>query len=139
MSSKSALKAVRTALDSKDFELAADKAKQLVQQEPQNYHAYVNIPSGENLVYSLMVDSRCRNVFLGLALDKLGKTNEAEKAYLAATQVKSDDKTAWQGLANLYERQGNLKLEPYREAVVHLARIYGEAYVPQTWNFTNTS
>ncbi|PKY08061.1 TPR-like protein [Aspergillus campestris IBT 28561] len=106
MSSKSALKAVRTALDSKDFELAADKAKQLVQQEPQNYHA---------------------NVFLGLALDKLSKTNEAEKAYLAATRVKADDKTAWQGLANLYEKQGNLKLEPYREAVVHLARIYGEA------------
>lgn len=45
MSSKSALKAVRTALDSKDFELAADKAKQLVQQEPQNYHACVIISS----------------------------------------------------------------------------------------------
>lgn len=40
MSSKSALKAVRTALDSKDFESAAEKATALVQQEPQNYHAY---------------------------------------------------------------------------------------------------
>lgn len=40
MSSKAALKAVRTALDSKDFELAATKAQELVQQEPQNYHAY---------------------------------------------------------------------------------------------------
>jgi superkiller protein 3 len=43
MSSKAALKAVRTALDSKDFELAAKKASELVQQEPQNYHAYVRV------------------------------------------------------------------------------------------------
>lgn len=41
MSNKAALKAVRTALDSKDFEQAAEKAKDLVQQEPQNYHACV--------------------------------------------------------------------------------------------------
>lgn len=39
MSSKAALKAVRTALDSKDFETAAGQAKTLVQHEPQNYHA----------------------------------------------------------------------------------------------------
>lgn len=41
MSAKAALKAVRTALDSKDFELAATKAKELVDQDPTNYHAYV--------------------------------------------------------------------------------------------------
>lgn len=41
MSSKSALKAIRTALDSKDFEAAEEKAKALVKQEPKNYHAYV--------------------------------------------------------------------------------------------------
>lgn len=40
MSSKSALKAVRAALDSRDFEDAAAKAKDIVKQEPQNYHAY---------------------------------------------------------------------------------------------------
>lgn len=39
MSGKAALKAVRTALDSKDFELAAEKARTLIKQEPQNYHA----------------------------------------------------------------------------------------------------
>lgn len=43
--SKSALKAVRTALDSKDFEDAAQKAKDIVKQEPQNYHAYVTLGS----------------------------------------------------------------------------------------------
>ena len=40
MSSKAALKAVKTALDSKDFEQAADKAKDLVEREPDNYNAY---------------------------------------------------------------------------------------------------
>lgn len=45
MSNKSALKAVRTALDSKDFEVAAEKAKDIVKQEPQNYHAYVTLRS----------------------------------------------------------------------------------------------
>lgn len=41
--SKSALKAVRTALDSKDFEDAAQKANDIVKQDPQNYHAYVTL------------------------------------------------------------------------------------------------
>jgi superkiller protein 3 len=40
MSSKAALKAVRAALESKDFQAAAEKAKELVKNEPQNYHAY---------------------------------------------------------------------------------------------------
>ncbi|KAF7590726.1 Superkiller protein 3 [Aspergillus hancockii] len=106
MSSKAALKAVRTALDSKDFELAAEKAKALVQKEPQNYHA---------------------GVFLGLALDKLNKTKDAEDAYLAAIRVKKDDKIAWQGIISVYEKQGNNKLDAYREAVINLGQILAEA------------
>jgi superkiller protein 3 len=43
MSTKSALKSVRIALDSRDFEDAAEKAKAVVKHEPQNYHAYVTI------------------------------------------------------------------------------------------------
>jgi superkiller protein 3 len=39
MSSKAALKAVRTALDAKDFAAAAEKARALVQNDPKNYHA----------------------------------------------------------------------------------------------------
>ncbi|KAI9927714.1 hypothetical protein ASPWEDRAFT_52295 [Aspergillus wentii DTO 134E9] len=105
MSGKSALKAVRAALDSKDFELAAEKAGSLVQQEPQNYHA---------------------NVFLGLALDKLNKHGDAEKAYLAAARVKESDRTAWQGLISLYEKQGGQKIEEYREAVIKLGLIFAE-------------
>jgi superkiller protein 3 len=43
MAGKAALKAVRTALDSKDFELAATKATALIDLNPENYHAYVII------------------------------------------------------------------------------------------------
>lgn len=39
MSSKSALKAVRTAIDTKDFAAAANGAKGIIQREPNNYHA----------------------------------------------------------------------------------------------------
>jgi len=39
MSSKAALKAVRAALESKDYQDAAEKAKALVKEDPQNYHA----------------------------------------------------------------------------------------------------
>lgn len=67
-----------------------------------------------------------RNVFLGLALDKLNQTQEAEKAYFAATRVKQGDKTAWQGLISLYERQGGQKLDSYREAVLNLGQVFAE-------------
>ncbi|KUL84578.1 hypothetical protein ZTR_08770 [Talaromyces verruculosus] len=94
MSGKAALKAVKSALDSKDFELAASKAKDLVDRDSTNYHAHI---------------------FLGLAQDKLGKTNEAESSYLAASRIKDKDKTAWQGLITLYEKQGSNKLDAYRD------------------------
>ncbi|QKX57384.1 uncharacterized protein TRUGW13939_04496 [Talaromyces rugulosus] len=105
MSSKAALKAVRTALDSKDFEGAATKANELVERDPTNYHAHV---------------------FLGLAQDKLEKSDEAEKAYLAATRIKDNDKTAWQGLVNLYEKQGNKKLDEYQAATLKLGEIFAD-------------
>jgi superkiller protein 3 len=40
MSSKAALKAVRSALDAKDFQDAAEKANELVKRDPKNYHGY---------------------------------------------------------------------------------------------------
>jgi superkiller protein 3 len=67
-----------------------------------------------------------RNVFLGLAQDKLNRTQDAEKAYFAATRIKGDDKTAWQGLISLYEKQGNQKLEQYREVVINLGQIFAD-------------
>lgn len=69
-----------------------------------------------------------RNVFLGLALDKLGKNEDAERAYIAAIRAKDNDKTAWQGLINLYEKQGGHKVDVYRDAAVKLALLFGEEY-----------
>lgn len=69
-----------------------------------------------------------RNVFLGLALDKLGKNEDSEKAYVAAIRAKDNDKTAWQGLINLYEKQGGQKLDSYRDAALKLALLFGEEY-----------
>jgi len=70
-----------------------------------------------------------RHVFLGLAQDKIGKNDEAEQAYLAATRIKDSDKTAWQGLVALYEKQGSKKLNGYRDATLKLGEIFAEAYV----------
>ncbi|KAJ5692508.1 hypothetical protein N7462_001931 [Penicillium macrosclerotiorum] len=106
MSSKAALKAVRTALDAKDFGAAAAKAKELVQDDPQNYHAHV---------------------FLGLANDKLNKNDDSENAYIAATRIKDSDRTAWQGLISLYEKQGGQKLDAYHEAVLRLGKIFADS------------
>lgn len=69
-----------------------------------------------------------RNVFLGLAQDKRNENAESEKAYLAATRIKESDRTAWQGLINLYQKQGSHKLDAYREAVLKLGKIYADAY-----------
>ncbi|KAJ5270965.1 hypothetical protein N7505_006723 [Penicillium chrysogenum] len=105
MSGKAALKAVRAALESKDFQVAAEKAKELVKNEPNNYHA---------------------NVFLGLASDRLNKNNDAENAYFAATAINPNDKTAWQGLVSLYEKQGGCQHDGYHNAVIALGMIFAE-------------
>lgn len=69
-----------------------------------------------------------RHVFLGLAQDKLGKTEEAESSYLAASRIKDKDKTAWQGLITLYEKQGSNKIDAYRDVTVKLGQILAEKY-----------
>ncbi|TPX22881.1 Superkiller protein 3 [Coccidioides immitis] len=106
MPAKSALRNIRACLDAGDFAQAAIKATELCEQDPQNYHAHV---------------------FLGLALDKLNDADASERAYINATKLKADDKTAWQGLINLYERLGGKKLDDYASAVIRLCHIFGEA------------
>ncbi|EQL38541.1 hypothetical protein BDFG_00124 [Blastomyces dermatitidis ATCC 26199] len=106
MSVKGALKSIRTCLDSEDFEQAAGKAKELCDKDPQNYHAHV---------------------FLGLALDKLNNFEGAEASYLAATAIKDDDRTAWQGLLTLYEKKDGKYLDQYRKAVTRLCQILAAA------------
>ncbi|KAJ5111275.1 translation repressor/antiviral protein Ski3 [Penicillium argentinense] len=103
MSKNAALKAVRAAIDSKDYDTAVGKAKVLVQEDPGNYHAHV---------------------FLGLAYDKLNQNDEAEQTYLAATRIKPDDRTAWQGLIAVYQKQGASKLNAWHDAAFKLATIF---------------
>ncbi|KAL1958948.1 hypothetical protein VTO42DRAFT_3501 [Malbranchea cinnamomea] len=106
MSQKAALKNVRALLDSRDYEQAAVKAQELCQKDPRNYHGHV---------------------FLGLALDKLSRYDESERAYQTATKIKDNDRTAWQGLISLYETQGPKKLDSYGSAVTKLCQIFAEA------------
>jgi superkiller protein 3 len=61
---------------------------------------------------------------LGFALGKQNKLAEAEMAYDAATRVKDSDPQAWQGLIQLYEKQGSEKVAAYQVAALRLAEIY---------------
>jgi superkiller protein 3 len=63
-------------------------------------------------------------IFLGFALDKQSKYIEAEDAYLAATKLKASDPQGWQGLIQLYEKQGPSKLPQYQVAALKLGEIY---------------
>ena len=64
------------------------------------------------------------NIFLGFALDKQGKFQDAEKAYDSATRLKNAEPQAWQGLIQLYEKQGSKKVAQYQVAALKLAEIY---------------
>ena len=64
------------------------------------------------------------SLFLGFALSKQNKYAEAEKAYDAATKIKDSDPQAWQGLIQLYEKQGSEAVGRYQTAVLKLAAIH---------------
>ncbi|KAK2745221.1 Superkiller protein 3 [Onygenales sp. PD_40] len=103
MSAKAALKGIRACLDSGDFGQAAEKATDLCDKDPQNYHGHV---------------------FLGLALYRLNKVDEAEAAYRTATTIKPDDRTAWQGLLSLYEKYDARDMDRYHDTVATLCKIF---------------
>jgi superkiller protein 3 len=58
----------------------------------------------------------------------LNQNEAAEEAYSAATRIKDNDRTAWQGLIGLYEKQGGSKLDAYHEAVLKLGKIFADRY-----------
>ena len=76
-----------------------------------------------------MAETFVSNVFLGLALEKQTKYEEAEKAYNVAAKTKPSDPLAWQGLITLYERQAGQKVDEYHDAALRLAEHYKEVYV----------
>jgi tetratricopeptide (TPR) repeat protein len=75
-----------------------------------------------------LIEGECRNTFLGLALFRQGRFDEAAVCYkeaIAAEAQKKDgkgDKNAWSGLVNVLEAQK--KVDEYMEAAMKLAVIY---------------
>lgn len=103
---KVALKAISDCIKQSKFDDAIANAQDFLQKDPRNYMA-LN--------------------FLAFALDKKGNLEEAEKTYKTASELRTNEATAWQGLIKLYEKQGAKKLSAYQDATVHLAEIYRNA------------
>lgn len=104
--SKAALKAINDAVKQHKFDAAIEQAQDFLQKEPRNYIALT---------------------FLAFALDKKDHLEEAEKTYDTATKLKPTESTAWRGLIQLYEKQGNKKLSAYQNAAVRLAEVFRDS------------
>ncbi|TVY40881.1 Superkiller protein [Lachnellula occidentalis] len=100
---KAALKALGASIKAQKYDDAIQEAQKLLATDSKNYQA---------------------NLFLGFALSKQNKYSEAEKAYDAATKIKDSDPQAWQGLIQLYEKQGSEAIGRYQTAVLKLASIH---------------
>ena len=68
-------------------------------------------------------------VFLGRALEKQGKLDEAASTYTDATKIKSDDELGWKGLCAVYSAQGARGVAKHTEASLALAQLHAEKYV----------
>ncbi|KAI8939815.1 hypothetical protein NX059_003553 [Plenodomus lindquistii] len=103
MSTKSALKAAKAAIDAKKWAEAIEQADVVLEKDPKNYFA---------------------KLFLGRANDGLGKYEDAAKAYMDATAIKPDDAQAWLGLRGMYEGLGPSKVDENIEVGLKLAELY---------------
>ena len=102
---KTALKAIKTAIDGGDFAKASALASDLVKDDPKNYNALM---------------------FLGFAEEKLKHLGEAENALRKALDLKPQDVQPYKGLIRLYEQQGYEKVDLYHELATALASIYAQ-------------
>lgn len=107
MSTKSALKAAKSAIDTKKWDEAKDHANTVLEKDPNNYFA---------------------RLFLGRANDGLCRFDEAASAYKDAAKIKPDDAQAWLGLRGMYEGLGPSKVEENTEVGLKLAEIYMNLY-----------
>jgi superkiller protein 3 len=122
-STKSLLKAAKADLDARKYAACVDKAQEVLKTDAENYFALVAVC----LLFAILTIPSLS--FLGRASEKLGKVNDAEKAYRAATRVKPDDVTAWTGLSILYEAQGSARVKDYIDASLAIAKIHMALYV----------
>ncbi|KAM3417777.1 hypothetical protein BST61_g6006 [Cercospora zeina] len=106
MSAKAALKAAKLALDNTQYDQAIEHATSVLSADPQNHFA---------------------RLFVGRALEKQGKFDEAASTYQSAAKAKPDDSQAWQGLVSVYKAQGSKRVDEYREAAVKVAEHFVNA------------
>jgi superkiller protein 3 len=100
---KSNLKAARESIAKKEYVKALELARKVLALEPGNYNAHV---------------------FAGVSLLNLSQYAESENSYREAISINSTNPLAWQGLINLFEKQGNLT--GLKEASLALADIYSQ-------------
>ncbi|ERT02731.1 superkiller protein 3 [Sporothrix schenckii 1099-18] len=100
---KTQLKAISELLKQQKFDDAAQQARDVLESDPKSYQALI---------------------FLGFALDKAGKLDEAVPVYEEATRVKPADPQGWQGLIQVYEKQGAAAIPKYKEAALQLSLIF---------------
>jgi cytochrome c-type biogenesis protein CcmH/NrfG len=108
MSTKTALKAAKAAIDSKNWAEAKEQANLVLEKDAKNYFALL---------------------FLGRANNKLSLFDDAAKAYNDATKIKPEEAQAWLGLREMYESLGPSKVQENTEVGLKLAEIYMNAYV----------
>ncbi|KXT15518.1 hypothetical protein AC579_3381 [Pseudocercospora musae] len=106
MSTKSALKAAKSALDNKQYDQVIEQANSVLSADATNHFA---------------------KLFLARALELQKQYDEAAKHYRSAADAKPNDSQAWQGLLSVYEAQGSARLDEYREASVKVAQIFAAA------------
>jgi superkiller protein 3 len=73
-----------------------------------------------------IIDVGARHLFLGRSCDKLGKPDDAEKAYRDATRIKPTDVQAWLGLQGLFESKRKDKVDEYVDICLRLAELYAD-------------
>ncbi|OJD35987.1 translation repressor antiviral protein ski3 [Diplodia corticola] len=105
-STKAALKAAKAALDAQQWDAAITHASSVLETESDPQKTYF------------------ARLFLGRALDKQGKPDDAAKAYEEAASTKPDDDQAWLGLRGVYEARGGERVDEYIRVGERLAGIY---------------
>jgi len=106
MSTKAALKAAKTAIETKKWDDAKAQASIVLEKDPQNYWA---------------------NLFVGRANEGLGKFEDAAQGYNNAAKINPNEPNAWLGLRGLYEKQTTAKVDENTQVGLKLAEIYAAA------------
>ena len=106
MSTKAALKAAKTAIETKKWDDAKAQASIVLEKDPQNYWA---------------------NLFVGRANEGLGKYEDAAQGYNNAAKINPNEPNAWLGLRGLYEKQTTAKVDENTQVGLKLAEIYAAA------------